>query len=83
MLGGRAWVFSAIQGAKVINLTNGFSFIVESQIRTNGGQFAAGAAAEALAPAGLIDRQKRGYGPFQLGSPGIFGGLFQFLYSHN
>ena len=83
VFGGCAGVFSAIQGAQRVNFTYSFAFGVESQPGADVWQLAAGAAAKASASTGLIDGQKAGYGPFELGGPGVFGGLFCFNNSHN
>ncbi|MFH1371624.1 MAG: hypothetical protein ABII09_10120 [Planctomycetota bacterium] len=83
VFGGGAGVFSAVKGTQGIDFADGLTLGVESQPGADVGQFAAGAAAEALASAGLIDRQKGGKRPFELGSPGVFGGLFHFIYNHN
>jgi hypothetical protein len=78
-----AGVFPAIKGAKGINFADGFAYGIITQPGTDIGKFATGAAAEALAPPAFIDRQKGGKGSPYLGTPGIFGGLFRFSYSHN
>ena len=83
MLGGGAGVFSTVEGTQGIDFADGLAFGIITQPGADVRQLTAGATAEALAAAGFIDRQKAGYGPLELGSPGVFGGLFHFNNSHN
>jgi hypothetical protein len=76
-------VFSAVHRAQKVYFAHCFAFVVKSQPGADIREFAAGAATEALALAGFRDGQKSGYGPLELGGPGVFGGLFYFSNSHN
>jgi hypothetical protein len=76
-------VFSAVHRAKRVYFADGLALGVEFKPGADIREFAAGAATEALAPAGFRDGQKGGYSPLEFGGPGVFGGLFYFINSHN
>jgi hypothetical protein len=76
-------VFSAVHRPEGIDFAYCFALVVVSKTGANIGEFAAGAAAETLAPAGFRDGQKSGYCPLEFGGPGVFGGLFYFSNSHS